>query len=263
MKFEAKVSEPISAIMQEFCKIASSDCFARQLTSHQEIFTSLIPELNDMIGFDQKNPHHEYDVFHHTVHAIEHCQAEDIIVRLAVFFHDFGKPHSYQEEDGIRHFKGHGRVSADMADDIMKRMEFDPETRKSVVELVYYHDASFAYGKKYIKRWLNKLGEIQFRRLLQVRKADIKGQKADYEEERLQILSDIEKLIDEVLLEKESLSVKDLTVGGRDLIGIGYQPGWEIGRALDKLLERVIEEEVENEKEPLLELAKEWLLEKR
>ena len=55
----------------------------------------------------------------------------------------------------------------------MKRLRFDNETRNNVVELVYYHDATFEVGKKYVKRWLNKIGEKQFRRLLEVRKADI------------------------------------------------------------------------------------------
>lgn len=127
-----------------------------------------------MFLFKQNNPYHIYNVYTHTLMALCYCESKELIVKLAVLFHDIGKPHSYQDyEDGIRHFKGHGRVSADMTDEIMKRMRFDNDTRNSVVELIYYHDATFEVGKKYIKRWLNKIGELQFRRLLQVRKADI------------------------------------------------------------------------------------------
>ena len=103
-----------------------------------------------MFGFQQNNPYHIYDVWNHTVHAIEYCESDDLVTRLTVFFHDIGKPHCYQDsEDGIRHFKGHGRVSADMTDKIMKRLRFDNDTREKVVELVYYHDATFEVGKKY------------------------------------------------------------------------------------------------------------------
>ena len=59
--------------------------------------------------------------------------------------------------------------------EIMKRLRFDNDTREKVVELVYYHDATFEVGKKYVKRWLNKIREEQFRRLLNVRRADIKA----------------------------------------------------------------------------------------
>ena len=47
----------------------------------------------------------------------------------------------------------------------MRRLKFDNDTREKVVQLVYYHDASFEVGKKYVRRWLNKIGVDQFKRL--------------------------------------------------------------------------------------------------
>ena len=147
----------IERINSEFCKIAASSDFCVQMVLYHEVFSLFIPEIKNMFGFQQNNPYHIYDVWNHTVHAIEYCESDDLVTRLSVFFHDIGKPHCYQDsEDGIRHFKGHGRVSADMTDKIMKRLRFDNDTREKVVELVYYHDATFEVGKKYIKRWLNK-----------------------------------------------------------------------------------------------------------
>ena len=250
----------IERINSEFCKIASSSDFCVQMVLFQDIFALFMPELKDMFDFPQKNPYHAYDVYGHTIHAVEHCESDDLTVRLAVFFHDIGKPHSYQDgEDGIRHFKGHGRVSAEIADTIMKRLRFDNETRNDVVELVYYHDATFEVGKKYVKRWLNKIGEEQFRRLLEVRKADILGQKPDYEQSRIDKVDSIERLLEEVLQEDECFSLKDLAVNGKDLMDIGYKSGRQLGDALQGLLDCVIGEEVNNNKEDLLELAKGWL----
>ena len=168
--------ENISAerINSEFCKIAASSNFCVQMVLYSDVLSLFIAEIKDMFDFPQNNPYHIYDVWGHTIHAVEaySCDCEedlnpiDLITSLAVFFHDIGKPHCYQDgEDGIRHFKGHGRVSADMTDKIMKRLRFDNDTREKVVELVYYHDATFEVGKKYVKRWLNKIGEEQFRRL--------------------------------------------------------------------------------------------------
>ena len=254
----------IERINSEFCKIASSDDFCTELLLYKDVFSLFIPELKDMFDFPQNNPWHIWDVFGHTIHAVEYCDSDDLVVRLAVFFHDFGKPHSYQDgEDGIRHFKGHGKVSADMTDSIMKRLRFDNETRNNVVELVYYHDATFEVGKKYVKRWLNKIGEKQFRRLLQVKKADNKAQNLELSSDRIEELEEIELLIDEVLQEDECFSLKDLAVNGKDLIGVGYKSGKELGNTLNKLLQLVIDGDCPNEKEKLLQEAESLWMERR
>lgn len=254
----------VERINSEFCKIAASSNFCVQMVLYSDVLSLFIPEIKDMFDFLQNNPYHIYDVWGHTIHAVEaySCDCEedlnpiDLITSLAVFFHDIGKPHCYQDgEDGIRHFKGHGRVSADMTDKIMKRLRFDNDTREKVVELVYYHDATFEVGKKYIKRWLNKIGEEQFRRLLNVRRADIKAQADMAQETRLQKIDNIEYILEEVLQDDECFSLKDLAVNGKDLITIGYKPGKEIGEVLNNLLDLVISGEYKNEKEKLLEIA--------
>lgn len=247
----------VERINSEFCKIVASKNFSAELLWYKDVFSLFIPELKDMFDFPQNNPHHDYDVFGHTVHAVENCNSDDLTVRLAVFFHDFGKPHSYQDgEDGIRHFQCHGRVSADMTDVIMKRLKFDNDTRNNVVQLVFYHDATFEVGRKYVKRWLNKIGEKQFRRLLDVRRADIKGQRSDYDKDNTERIDTIEKLIDEVLLENQCFTIKDLAVTGKDLMQIGFKPDKELGETLHMLLNGVINEEFDNSREVLLEIAK-------
>lgn len=244
----------IERINSEFCKIVASEQFCVELVLYPNVFSLFIPELKDLIGFQQNNPYHAYDVFDHTVHAIEKSGSDDLVVRLAVFFHDFGKPHSYQDgEDGIRHFKGHGKVSAEITDSIMKRLRFDNETRNNVVELVYYHDATFEVGNKYVKRWLNKIGEKQFRRLLEIRKADIKGQKPDYEESRIEKVNNIENILEEILSEKSCFSLKDLAVNGNDVKEVmKLKEGKDIGYWLNEILKRVIDGELENNKYDLV-----------
>ncbi len=249
----------VERINSEFCKIVASDQFCVELVLYTDVFSLFIPELKDTIGFKQNNPYHAYDVFDHTVHAIEQCESDDLIVRLAVFFHDFGKPHSYQDgEDDIRHFKGHGKVSSDITDTIMKRLRFDNETRNNVVELVYYHDATFEVGKKYVKRWLNKIGEKQFRRLLKVRKADIKGQKPDYEKSRIEKVNNIEDIFEEILQERECFSLKDLAVNGNDVKKkMKLKEGKDVGYWLNEILKRVMDGELENNRDDLIYWMKE------
>ena len=253
----------VERINSEFCKIVNSDNFCVELLLYKDVFALFIPELKDMFDFPQKNPHHDYDVFGHTVHAVENCNSDDLTVRLAVFFHDFGKPHSCQDgDDGVRHFKGHGRVSADMTDVILKRLKVDNETRNNVVQLVYYHDSTFEVGKKYVKRWLNKLVEKPFRMMLDVKRADIKSQKvvcSTDKKDKIEKLDAIEKLIDEVMQENQCFTLKDLAVNGNDLIKIGYNPNKQLGETLNILLNGVINDEFENKKDSLLNIAKEML----
>lgn len=246
----------IERINSEFCKIAASRDFCVEMVLYKDVFALFIPELKDMFEFQQNNPYHDYDVYSHTVHSIEHCKSDNLVVRLAAFFHDIGKPHSFQDgEDGIRHFKGHGKVSADITDNIMKRLKFDNETRNNVVELVYYHDATFEVGKKYVRRWINKIGVEQFRRLLEVRKADILGQKESYEQYRINKVNNIKQILEEVLREETCFTLKDLAVNGNDLMSIGYKENKELGNTLNELLRLVIDEECPNKKEKLLEVA--------
>lgn len=255
----------IERINSEFCKIAASSDFCVQMVLYHEVFSLFIPEIKDMFGFQQNNPYHMYDVWNHTVHAVHAVQAyecdcepdlnsRDLITSLAVFFHDIGKPHCYQDgEDGIRHFKGHGRVSADMTNEIMKRLRFDNDTREKVVELVYYHDATFEVGKKYIKRWLNKIGEEQFRRLLNVRRADIKAQAYIEQESRLQKIDNIEYILEEVLQDDECFSLKDLAVNGKDVMDtMLIKSGKEVGYWLNEILTRVIDGRLKNDREDLI-----------
>lgn len=253
-QYERLKNISIERINSEFCKIVASEQFCVELVLYSNVFSLFIPELKDLIGFQQNNPYHAYDVFDHTVHAIEKCESDDLVTRLAVFFHDFGKPHSYQDgEDGIRHFKGHGKISADITDSIMKRLRFDNETRNNVVELVYYHDATFEVGKKYIKRWLNKIGEKQFRRLLEVRKADIEGQKPDYEESRIEKVNNIENILEEILQEQECFLLKDLAINGNDVKKtMNLKEGKDIGYWLNEILKRVIDGELKNNRDDLI-----------
>lgn len=256
----------IERINSEFCKIVSSNNFCVSMVLYEKVFSLFIPEIKDIVGFKQNNPYHIYDVWEHTVHAIEQCDnddVDDLILKLAVLFHDIGKPHSYQDgENGIRHFKGHGRVSADITNSIMRRLRFDNGTKEKVVELIYYHDATFEVGKKYVKRWLNKIGEEQFRRLLNLRRADIKAQNPKYIKDRIQKVNEIEILLDEVLSEESCFTMKDLAVNGRDLISIGYKSGKELGNVLNTLLQMVINEEIINDKEILQFEAGNMLVEK-
>ena len=85
------------------------------LMAFSDIITEILPELSPMIGFEQHNPHHKYDVWEHSVRSMESIRPEWLL-RLTMLFHDAGKPGTFSmDERGIGHFYGHPAVSYDIA----------------------------------------------------------------------------------------------------------------------------------------------------
>lgn len=244
-------------INSEFMKMINAEyVLPSSLYSFSDIISEFIPEVASMVGFDQNNPYHNLNVFAHSCQVLTICRIynADLITKLAAFFHDIGKPHCYQDDkNGIRHFKGHGQVSADTTDSIMRRLKFDNDTREKVVQLVYYHDASFEVGKKYVRRWLNKIGVEQFKRLLMLRRADIMGQSELNRDERLKKLDAVSKCLEEVLVEKPAFSIKDLEIDGKDVMNLMHvNEGKEVGYWLNQIMDLVINGELNNDRHDLI-----------
>ena len=244
-------------INSEFTKMIDTENITSfTFYSYNGIIAEFILEITSMIDFKQNNPYHYLDVFSHSGKVLDVCRlySADLITKLAAFFHDVGKPHCYQDdENGIRHFKGHGKISAGMTDAIMRRLKFDNDTREKVVQLIYYHDATFEVGKKYIRRWLNKIGVDQFKRLLVLRRADIMGQSKYYREERIQKLDAVNDCLEEVLTEKPAFSVKDLEINGKDVMKYMMMDECpEVGYWLNHILKMVIDGHLQNNRDDLI-----------
>lgn len=255
-------------IQSELFKILNSDfCGNNILREYADIICKCIPQIKPMIGFQQNNPWHSYDVWEHTLHCMEHeifndtakLYPSDINVRLAVLLHDIGKPHCYlEDENHIGHFYGHASTSASITEDILRNLKCSNDIINSVCELVAHHDVEFTPTKSAVKRLLNKLGETQLRRLIVLRLCDIHGQNQNIDnfEERVDKVIKMLSILTEVLMEAECFTLKDLAVNGNDLIEIGIQQGKTIGNVLNSLLSMVIDGEVENEKKKLLSMAR-------
>lgn len=92
-----------------------------------------------MIGFEHKHPHHHLDVWEHTLEALS-ISENDFDVRLSLLLHDIGKPFSYTEKDGIRHFYGHPLVSSEMSKCILFKLGFKNEYIDKICYLIIKHD---------------------------------------------------------------------------------------------------------------------------
>ena len=50
--------------------------------------------------------------------------------------HDIGKPHCYQDDGEVRHFRGHAQKSAEISKDILKRLEIDDRDASRILYLI-------------------------------------------------------------------------------------------------------------------------------
>ena len=71
--------------------------------------------------------------------------------------------------------------------------------------------------------------------------------------EKEEELAEIYRIYQQILEEKNCISLKDLALTGSDLIQAGMKPGKEIGELLQYLFEIVLENPESNTKEILLE----------
>jgi len=216
----------------------------------------ILPEFDCCMETEQHHKHHMYSVGEHILHTLEHVPAQKHL-RLAMLMHDIGKPRALTVgEDGTTHFHGHSVISAQIAEQVLRRLKFDNETIRKVSRMAEFHDYGMGVEptEKILRRALNKIGEDLFPELFLVWKADVLGQSMYQREEKLQLIVDWEKCYEKVKEKGQCFQMSMLAVSGKDLMAAGIAPGKELGEKLQYLLEYVLEHPEENEKETLLKL---------
>lgn len=255
MRLLAPTLEKISAerIRAELIKLLVSDRPEMLRDAYELGITKIfLPEFDRIMVTEQETLHHIYSVGEHTLHAMKNVRA-DKALRLTMLLHDMGKPAlKTVDADGVAHFKKHAAESYAIAKRVLKRLKFDNDTLNKVSRLVYYHDYRMPATAGNVRRAMNKIGEELFPLYMEVRRADVTAQSMYQREEKIRNLDEIEEIYQEICRTKQCVSLKDLAVSGRDLIGAGMSPGREIGAKLNELLELVIENPELNVKEELL-----------
>ncbi|NLN15332.1 MAG: HD domain-containing protein [Tissierellia bacterium] len=242
-------------IREELFKILISDkpSYGIRLMEELNILDVIIPELKDTIGFDQHNPHHDKDVFNHTLCVLDNVP-KLLELRLAALFHDIGKPHTLSIDDkGVGHFYGHEKVSVKIAKNILTRLKCSKELTESVLLLIGEHMTKSRNMKdRGLKRLIGRVGQERIFQLMDLQIADrmCTNSQADVD-----FLNERKKEIQRILNKQEPFEKKHLKIDGYDIISLGYKEGKLIGEILDYLLEKVIEDPQLNHKEKLIELV--------
>ena len=223
------------------------------MLSYPFVITAVIPALSDTVGFDQHSPHHLYDVYGHTAHAVANSPYDET-VRLAALLHDAGKPRTFTLTDGVGHFYGHTDASLDLAEQTLLSLKCDNATKNDVLTLIKYHDPVIEPTEKTVKRALNKLGKPLLLKLLELKSADNLAQTPEHAQ-RLTQYENIRQIISEIEKQNACFSLKDLQINGDVLISLGFSRGKTIGATLTHLLNLVIDGKLPNEKHCLISAA--------
>lgn len=239
-------------VFEELCKLLLV-AKAEDITRFAPILAAVIPELAPMIGFDQRSPHHAYDLITHTAHVVEGVPPT-LSLRWAALLHDTGKVKTFTlDATGRGHFYGHAKDSAAIADDILRRLKAPTALREEVVPLIGRHMTRLQPDRKLLRRQVSKYGFPMVEAQLALQQADM-GSKGTVEDDGSAVFAEVRQLLADLKAEDACLSLKDLAVNGNDLMALGFQ-GRAIGACLNRLLELVVEERLPNKKEALLAFA--------
>ncbi|MBM4059895.1 MAG: HD domain-containing protein [Planctomycetes bacterium] len=222
------------------------------------ILALIAPELVESVGCAQ-NRFHAYDVWGHAMACLDACEPEPLL-RLAALLHDVGKPRTRElsAKTGDYTFYDHEAVGAQMADPLLERLRFGNDERARIVALVRHHLICYAsdWTDSAVRRWLRRVGPEQLPDLLRLARADARGKGLPPDED-LARLDELEARAGRLVAAGAALSVRDLAIGGRELIDeLGMQPGPAMGRVLAQLLEQVLDDPGRNERAVLLAAAR-------
>jgi len=245
-------------IREELLKLLCGKAAGRILREFPDVLAEIIPEIRPMIGYDQQNHHHSYDLWEHTVIGVENVPA-DPVLRLAMLLHDTGKPLSRTtDEKGEGHYIGHPKISEEIARKTADMLHLDNAFRDRLCLLVLNHDTHMRTdsgevntSRSFMLRKLNRYGEENVRSLFLIHRADRIATgytTTERENGRLKLRMDA---LDAVLADQACFSLKDLAVNGNNMLALGLK-GPAVGSALHSLLEAVMDGKVPNEKNALL-----------
>lgn len=241
-------------VFAELTKLLCGEHVLPVLLNYPDILGVVLPEIMPCVGFEQKNPHHCYDVWEHTARAVAAVPSERVL-RWTMLFHDLGKPAtSTMDDSGVGHYYGHTAVSAQLAEGIMQRLRFPRALRDGVARQLACFDESFPPERVAVHRAMAHLGREITGLLLQTKLAD-NAAKASNEAARarapwLSALAQYNALCEE----NACCSVGELAIKGGELAALGYH-GAQIGGVLARLLDEVAAEKLANEHDALLARA--------
>lgn len=249
MEFKKKLLKEVAVerIYRELIQLLITDNPSHYIRENKQVIFEILPELKPMNEFNQHNPWHIYDVFEHTLVALENTE-KNIFLRFAVLFHDIGKPSKFfMDENGVGHFYGHQEKSAEMFNKIATRLKMDNKTKKLVSKLIHEHDNMLSKKPDKIYEFLKLNGFDYTILLFKLKRADNLGQNPVKVKPVLEDLAITEQIYKEYMLRFDNLQLN-----GSKLVELGYS-GKRIKLILDDVSRMVVTNQLPNDEQKIME----------
>ena len=225
------------------------------LLAFPDVLGVVLPEILPCVGFDQKNPHHCFDVWEHTARSVGAIEPRRAL-RWTMLFHDLGKPRCMTvDADGVGHFYGHTAISAELAEGIMARLRFEKALAAKVRAQLECFDDVFPPERAALHKEMAKRGRDVTADLLLTKRADNAAKAPDGLLRAQEPWQEARTILDALIAEGACCELSELAVSGGDMAALGFR-GRGIGAALQKLLAEVAAEKLANERGALLARAR-------
>jgi tRNA nucleotidyltransferase/poly(A) polymerase len=240
-------------VYEELCKIlmGRNVADALRIAANLGVIEHWLPELAAMIGFDQGSRYHDLTTDEHTFKALDVAAAVDapLRVRLALLFHDAGKPASaWIGRDGRKHYyandeDGETRDHEDVGEELWraaaKRLNVPARVREDVATLIRAHMFKPRAKWSKVARARVKYGDDLLRDLHMHKMCDIAGKRSTRLTEMTLTVADMEDMRRKMVAAGVPASTKGLKITGYDAQQVGLE-GRDIGVALNAVLDEVI-----------------------
>jgi tRNA nucleotidyltransferase (CCA-adding enzyme) len=238
-------------IKEEFCKIILSDYVEKGLFLMKElnILEIIIPEIEILYEFNQNNPHHNKDVFAHTVSVVKNTQ-KDLLTRITALFHDTGKPNTHTiDKNGISHYYGHENNSAEIASKALRRLKFPNDFIRDVEVLIRNHMIIFDNpNAKTIKKFICQVGIENLDKMFDHFYADMSSKKppVDYS-----LIDSLKSKVEVIIDKNENIEKQDLEINGNDMLALKI-PQKQISKIKNDIYEKVLDGVLDNNKKDIV-----------
>ncbi len=247
------------------------------------ILSRLFPLIAGMKGFPQ-NDYHHLDVFSHTIEAISALENPDLLtdpriapyadriqerffwefpsghsrmslVKLAMLFHDIGKPGTASYDDNGRlHFIGHEKLSVSMVKDYLVNLRMSRRETHYILMLIDGHmrpgqiNLDSPNVHKQVYRYFKEFGPEGVELAMFSLADRLAARGPAVSEEMIDWEYDIcAKLLDTFFNRSQLIARPPKLLSGRDLIEkLGVEPGPRVGILLDRIEEAQIEGSVKD-----------------
>ena len=213
------------------------------------LLEQVLPEIAVTITCEQSPDYHpEGSVFNHLRLMLQNLPPDpDPSLPWAVLLHDVAKPvtASLDPKTGSRHFYGHEKIGAEMAEAILGRLRFPGKQTEEIVGAVRYH--------------------MQFSDVMEMRKSTLRRLlmrptfPLELELHRLDCLGSHGRLdiYDFLVLQAKELEqqpqIRPPLLKGDDLIALGMKPGPALGAMLAEIREKQLQDDLKTRSE-----ARQW-----